>query len=201
MDKSMTYIANTQTLIGEQKRTLIDQQTGEILHVDQVFKRVYGSRQFWKIYLMDFLTVLGIIDSKQLDVFIYIAENTNSSTNIFLGTYKEIAAATGVSQPTIAKIMRKLQEANFIRKRGHGKGIWYVNPNILMKGNDNKRQMLLTWQAAETDTSDNMQDMVDVTVVRGRMQALSTYDGQQQNPGQLSITGGANDGGTDSTDR
>ena len=65
---------------------------------------------------MDFLMVLGIIDSKQVDIFIYIVENTNQSNNTFMGTYKKIAADVGCSEPTIAKIMRKLRDNNFIKK-------------------------------------------------------------------------------------
>ena len=137
----LTYIQNTQTLIGERKRELVDRETGEVILVDQITKRVYGTKAFWKVYLMDFLTILGIIDSKQLDVFIHIVQNTNPSTNMFVGTYKEIAEKVKVSEPTIAKIMKKLQERNFIAKRL--RGVWYVNPNILMKGNDTKRQILL----------------------------------------------------------
>jgi len=144
MATDLTYIQNTQTLIGERKRELVDLETGEKILVDQITKRVYGTKAFWKVYLMDFLTILGIIDSKQLDVFIYIVSNTNQSTNMFVGTYREISQATSVSEPTIAKIMKKLQEKNFIAKRlKHG--AWYVNPNILMKGNDSKRQILLSY--------------------------------------------------------
>lgn len=139
----LTYIQNTQTLIGERKRELVDRETGEVILVDQITKRVYGTKAFWKVYLMDFLTILGIIDSKQLDVFIHIVQNTNPSTNMFVGTYKEIAEKVKVSEPTIAKIMKKLQERNFIAKRL--RGVWYVNPNILMKGNDTKRQILLSY--------------------------------------------------------
>lgn len=139
----LTYVQDTQTLIGERKRELIDRETGEVIMVDQITKRVYGTKQFWKVYLMDFLTILGIIDSKQLDVFIHIASHTNPSTNTFIGTYKEIAEQCKVSEPTIAKIMKKLQEKHFIAKRL--RGVWYVNPNILMKGNDTKRQILLSY--------------------------------------------------------
>jgi hypothetical protein len=64
-DKNLEYISQTQTLVGEQKRTLVDQDTGEVILVDQITKRVYGTKQFWKVYLMDFLAVLGILDSKQ----------------------------------------------------------------------------------------------------------------------------------------
>ena len=94
----------------------MDTQTGEVIHVDQITKRVYGTKNFWKMYLMDFLTVLGIIDNKQLDIFIYIAENTNQSNNLFIGTYKQISKDVGVSEPTIAKLMKKLQVNNFIKK-------------------------------------------------------------------------------------
>lgn len=143
----LDYVSNTQTLIGTKKRELIDTETGEQILVDQITKRVYGSRNFWKMYLMDFLMVLGIIDSKQVDVFIYIVENTNQSNNIFMGTYKKISADVGCSEGTIAKIMKKLQDNNFIKKVQNG--AWLVNPNILMKGNDQKRQILLSYYESE----------------------------------------------------
>ena len=146
-DRSLEYISDTQTLIGTKKRSLTDNETGELILVDQITKRSYGTKQFWKCYLMDFLTVLGIIDSKQVDIFIYIVENTNQATNMFVGTYDKIAKDVGVSRPTIARIMKKLQENNFIRKVQNG--LWLVNPNILMKGNDTKRQILLSYYKAD----------------------------------------------------
>lgn len=143
----LTYIENTQTLVGTKKRTLYDTETGEEIVVDQITKRVYGTRQFWKMYLMDFLMVLGIIDSKQVDIFIYIVENTNQSNNTFIGTYDKIAKDVGVSRPTIAKIMKKLQDNGFIKKAQMG--VWLVNPNILMRGNDTKRQILLSYYESD----------------------------------------------------
>lgn len=145
--RSMEYVEATQTLIGTKKRELVDTETGEQILVDQITKRVYGSKNFWKMYLMDFMMVLGIIDSKQVDVFIYIVENTNPSNNIFLGTYDRISQDVGVCRQTIAKIMKKLQENNFIKRIQNG--AWLVNPNILMKGNDQKRQILLSYYESE----------------------------------------------------
>ena len=131
----------TQIELGK-KRELIDQETGEIIVVDQISKRIYGQKNFWKMYLMDFMSVLGIIDSKQLDIFIYIAENTNPSTNTFIGTYSKISKDVNVSRPTISTIMKKLQANNFIKKVQNGvwlvdsdfiekikKGIWLINLN------------------------------------------------------------------------
>ena len=139
-DKSLEYISQTQTLVGQKKRELLDRETGEIIWVDQITKRTYGTKNFWKCYLIDFLSVLGIIDSKQLDIFIYIVENTQQANNTFIGTYSKIAKDVGVCRQTIASIMKKLQDNGFIKKVQNG--VWLVNPNILMKGNDTKRQFV-----------------------------------------------------------
>lgn len=143
----LEYVSQTQTLVGTKKRELVDIDTGEKIVVDQITKRVYGSKNFWKMYLMDFLTVLGIIDSKQVDIFIYIVENTNQATNTFIGTYKKIARDVQCSEATIAKIMKKLQANNFVKKVQNG--VYMVNPNILMKGNDQKRQILLSYYESD----------------------------------------------------
>ena len=138
---------DTKTTLSPKQRELIDKETGELINVEQVNKVVYGNRNFWKCYLMDFLTILGIIDNKQVDIFIYIVENTNQSNNIFLGTYKKISEDLGCSSATIARIIKKLQANNFIKKIQNG--AWLVNPNILVRGNDNKRQILLSYYRAE----------------------------------------------------
>lgn len=71
---------------------------------------------------MDFLSVLGIMDSKQVDIFIYIVENTNQSNNVFLGTYDKIAKDVGVSRPTIAKIMKSFRRttSSSVCRQEHG---------------------------------------------------------------------------------
>ena len=52
----MGIFEKTQTLIGTKARILQDKETGEEFPVNQVFKRVLGQKQFWKVYLMDFFT-------------------------------------------------------------------------------------------------------------------------------------------------
>ena len=152
--KQLQYSGSTQTLVGQQRRTLMDQDTGEIMQVDQITKMVYGSKNFWKCYLMDFLSVLGIFDSKQVDVFIYIVENTNQANNMFVGTYDKIAKDVGVSRPTFVK---KVQN-----------GVWLINPNILMKGNDNKRQILLSYYESEEPIN-------KITMTRTKRTALPNH--------------------------
>lgn len=142
-DKSLEYNSNTQTLIGTKKKTLVDQETGEVIEVNQITKRAYGQKQFWKIYLLDFLQVLGILESKQLDVLIYILENTNSSTNTFIGTTAKIAEKTNISIATIKRTFKKLQEQEFLIKVQNG--VYQVSPLIIMKGSEHKKQLLLNY--------------------------------------------------------
>lgn len=177
LDKNMEYISDTQTLIGNKKRELLDIATGELIHVDQITKRSYGTKQFWKVYLMDFLMVLGIIDNRQLDVFIYIAEHTEQSQNLFIGTYSKIASETGASRDTIAKIMKKLQANNFITKVQNG--VWRVNPNILMKGNDTKRQILLSYYQEEKIENESLE------LTRGKRDEIPVLLAQQEQAATL----------------
>ena len=168
-DKSLEYISQTQTLVGQKRKEYIDVETGEVIWVDQINKRVYGTKNFWKCYLMDFLLILGIMDSKQVDIFVYIVENTNQSNNIFIGTYKKISKDVEVSEPTIARIMRKLQDNNFIKRVQNG--VWLVNPNILMKGNDTKRQILLSYYESENPVD-------EMTLRRTKQKSIPTVEEQ-----------------------
>lgn len=148
----LTYEQETQTLVGVKSRTLIDSETGEVINVDQVTKRVYGTKPFWKIYLMDFLAILGIIDSRQLDVLVYVLENTNPATNLFIGTYSKIGQKANVSKQTIATTFKKLKDNNLITRVQNG--VWAVNPNIIMKGSDFKKGMLIKYQEDLIQTKD-----------------------------------------------
>lgn len=142
-DKNMEYTASTQTLIGSQRKRLQDLETGELIEVDQITKRALGQKQFWKVYLMDFLQILGVLDSKQVDVLIYILENTEPANNTFIGSQRDIADQCSVSLDTVSRIMRKLQEKEFIKQIK--KSVYQISPNIMMKGNEHKKSLLLNY--------------------------------------------------------
>jgi len=141
--KGWEYSESTQTLIGTQRKRLLDQDTGEVIEVDQITKRALGQKAFWKIYLMDFLQVLGVLDSRQVDILIYVLENTEAANNTFIGTYSKMQKDLGVSPSTVARVMTKLQEKKFITKIQNG--VWQVSANVMMKGSDHKKQVLLSY--------------------------------------------------------
>lgn len=142
-DKSMEYISQTQTLIGQQRKRLIDQDTGEVIEVDQITKRALGQKQFWKIYLMDFLQVLGGFEYKQLDVLIYILEHTETANNTFIGTYRSLEKSVGVSYDTVRRTITLLQGKGFLKKVSNG--VYQVSPTIMMKGSEHKKSLLLNY--------------------------------------------------------
>lgn len=150
----MEFQSDTQTLLGKKEKVYIDTETGEKIYAEQITKRAYGQKQFWKIYLMDFLHILGLADSKQIDVLIYILQNTEQANNTFVGTYKKIAKEANVSEPTIAKIMKKLQENHFIIKVQNG--VWQVSPNIMMKGSEHKKSLLLNYYDDSMQSKDDL---------------------------------------------
>ena len=142
-DKSMEYISQTQTHIGQQRKRLIDQDTGEVIEVDQITKRALGQKQFWKIYLMDFLQVLGGFEYKQLDVLIYILEHTEAANNTFIGTYRSLEKSVGVSYDTVRRTITLLQGKGFLKKVSNG--VYQVSPTIMMKGSEHKKSLLLNY--------------------------------------------------------
>lgn len=142
-DKSMEYISQTQTLIGQQRKRFIDQDTGEVIEVDQITKRALGQKQFWKIYLMDFLQVLGGFEYKQLDVLIYILEHTEAANNTFIGTYRSLEKSVGVSYDTVRRTITLLQGKGFLKKVSNG--VYQVSPTIMMKGSEHKKSLLLNY--------------------------------------------------------
>lgn len=145
--EKMEYISHTQTLIGTKRKELIDTETGEVILVDQITKRALGQKQFWKVYLVDFLNVLGILDSKQIDVLIYILEHTKSADNTYIGTYRKTADGAGVSLDTTTRVMRKLQDNGFMEKIQNG--VYQISPMIMMKGSEYKKSLLLNYYREE----------------------------------------------------
>lgn len=142
-DLSMFYQAETKTLIGQRRVHLVNTDTGEEIEVDQIVKRAYGQKKFWKLYLVDFLEILGVLESRQIDVLIYILERTHPSTNLFIGTWTSIEQGTGVSRGTISKVFGKLVEHDFLVKVQNG--VWQVSPRIMMRGGDYQRKLLIEY--------------------------------------------------------
>lgn len=71
----------------------------------------------------EILDKLGLSKGKSAQIVEYIVENVEND-NEFYGTGKEIAEVLGISQPTVARIMKKLQEEGLLTSVK--RGVWTV---------------------------------------------------------------------------
>lgn len=132
-DASIAYISRTKRYIDE------DGNEGT---QTEVYKKTYGGKHFWRVWLGDLLYTLGLINnSKQLDVVFFVLDNTDPANNLYIGTLRKTVEMTGISYGTVATIFKKMQEVDMIVKQSNG--VYKVKPNLLMKGDDNKKQRLV----------------------------------------------------------
>jgi hypothetical protein len=132
-NKNIAYISRTKRYIDE------DGNEGT---QTEVYKKTYGGKHFWRVWLGDLLYTLGLINnSKQLDVVFFVLDNTDPSNNLYIGTIRKTVEMTGISYGTVSTIFKKMQEVDMIVKQSNG--VYKVKPNLLMKGDDNKKQRLV----------------------------------------------------------
>lgn len=137
-EKETVTVRNS--LTGTTFEEYVNQDTGEHVRVRTSRKRIHTGKHFWKCFMTEFLEDLSFIKSKQLAVVSFIIKNLNASTNYYVGTYDDIIKGVGVSRETVASVMKGLQETNFLRMKQVG--VWMVNPNVLIKGNEAKQDKL-----------------------------------------------------------
>ena len=126
------YNEKAETAYITKQQTTVDQDGIKYIETN-VFKRVYGAKQFYKLYLFDLLNALGMFsNSRQLDVFLHMLANMESSTNQFIGTYKKICEETGASWGTVQQAITALIKADIIRRVQQG--VYLINPNLVVKG-------------------------------------------------------------------
>ena len=71
----------------------------------------------------------------------YVLDNTDPANNLYIGTIRKTVEMTGISYGTVATIFKKMQEVDMIAKQSNG--VYKVKPNLLMKGDDTKKQRLV----------------------------------------------------------
>lgn len=132
-NKNIAYISRT--------RRYIDEDGNEGTQTE-IYKKTYGGKHFWRVWLGDLLYTLGLINnSKQLDVVFYVLDNTDPANNLYIKTIRKTVEMTGISYGTVATIFKKMQEVDMIVKQSNG--VYKVKPSLLMKGGDDKKHRLL----------------------------------------------------------
>lgn len=118
----------------------INATTGEIetMQVTSYEDRDYN---FSKVWMKNFITSLDIVGNRQTRFCFWIIDHVNKE-NQLIGTYRSLAAASGISVGTVRVTMKALLDANFMRKVQTG--VYIINPDIIFKGSRNARMAALT---------------------------------------------------------
>ena len=88
-DKSMEYISQTQTLIGQQKATGRPRY-GRSHRGRPDYEKGVRTKAVLENLSYGFSSSAGRFEYKQLDVLIYILEHTEAANNTFIGTYRSL---------------------------------------------------------------------------------------------------------------
>ena len=82
------------------KHTLIDNDTGEVIEVDKIYRRqIQGN--FVKAYIKGLVMMLDIVGGSKLKIVNYLLDNLRLSDNKLLATQREIAEEVNVSIKTV----------------------------------------------------------------------------------------------------
>lgn len=136
--KKVTTTKKTK-IVGTQK--YLNQDTGEIIEC-QVMEIEERDANFQKFWLSHIMSAIDELSNAKMKLVFYIFENINPATNILLKTIDEMAQETKISQRTIIDTLKILQKHDIISRKI---GAIILNPNVLFKGDTNKRRAILTF--------------------------------------------------------
>lgn len=128
------------------KEQYVNNETGEIqeMMVTSIETRDFN---FTKIWMRNFITTLDIVGNQKTKLCFWIIDNLDKN-NVLIGTYRSIAARTGISLDTVRVTMGILLDADFMRKQQNG--VYIVNPDITFKGTREARMnILMRYQESE----------------------------------------------------
>jgi hypothetical protein len=136
-----TKKTKTQMVVGH--RYMYNPETGQEEKMTLIQKNVNADFNFHKIWLQDLLLVLNTVGDKKIKVLTYLLGIMNEKDNSMVFTQRLVNEITGVSLPTVNKTIKELIEVKAIIQDPNIKQRYYFNPDLIMKGDSNKRRKLL----------------------------------------------------------
>lgn len=109
----------------------IDQITGEIIderEIDEFERPVGRSDAFMITYLAEIVNLIDKLGNRKMQVVKYILANMEKSNNTLIITIRELSKKTGISQQTVTRTLKILDEAGIIQRRT---GAIMVNPRLM----------------------------------------------------------------------
>jgi DNA-binding transcriptional ArsR family regulator len=120
----------------------INQRTGEIIETQTLNREVKGDVDigFEKLWVGHILDAVQEVGNAKMQVLFWLIRNKDRS-NMVRATLDDIAAKTGASRSTVARLMASLRKANVVRLEYGGR--WMLNPAVVFKGGHDRRMNVL----------------------------------------------------------
>lgn len=137
------YNSETESIVMGKVGDLINKDAWDNISEDgkeEIRQERKRAKSFSKFFERDCARALKQTSSNHMKVFAFILENICFTGNELFTTYDEICKETGLSRPTIAKIMKEFQECGIIVQKHT---FYMVNPNIIARGFEGFRMRLV----------------------------------------------------------
>lgn len=109
---------------------LLNMETGETTVLDAIVSSDKPDR--WdKVYTKNLARMLDVIGDEKTKVLAYLIKRKDNFNGINT-TMREISESTGVSMKTVGRVMKKLQDHDYLHKVRNGK--WRLSPKIICNG-------------------------------------------------------------------
>jgi len=128
-----------QKIIGTQN--YINQDTGEIVETLVIEKNIEQDFNFHKVWINDLMNIFELIGTKRIKIINYLLKEVNDKNNIVFFTQRKLSKELDISLVTINETIKILVENNFMKQIQ--RGVYQINPDIIIKGNSTKRKNLL----------------------------------------------------------
>lgn len=138
-----------QKIIGQEE--YLNTRTGEVELFD-VVKLEERDFDFQKIWLGHLLSALNILGNKKIKVLSWMLKNKNYENKV-IATQRKMAKEIGTSVSTITETIKQLIDVDAIKVIQHG--VYWLNPELVWKGNYKGRMKVLFEYEKNKDEDSN----------------------------------------------
>lgn len=129
-------------------KRLVDLETGEEFNAQTIVKTV-GDRDFKKLFLSEIIDKIEGFTNAKMKFMFWFLDNADKQNRI-IGTYEQLAEKTGISYPTISRVIPLLRKSDIIRSVSPS--VYMLNPNLVAEVTSSRRaNLLIKYNTLSTD--------------------------------------------------
>ncbi len=168
----------TKELMEIGKQNYINQSTGQVEEFTVIRKNVNKDFNFHKIWLEDLLNILNSFGNKKITILTYLLKIMKNYDNSVIFTMRSLSENTDISVQTCQTTINELLESNVLKRDSQVNQLYFFNPDLIVKGDSNKRQRLLVEYNFNDEKKDikqskklknSISDIIDKNTINGNI--------------------------------